>query len=292
MDAAICKILYRGPLPTFIRSRVRVLEKLLMPERIYRTIIIEPSKYRVRLRLGDAIQAQMYYYGFSEPQLVHFFCSHIRPNSIVIDVGAHCGQYALIASRAQPDVVVYSFEPDSENVRDLHYNLRLNEINNIHVRQIAVSDQCGVLSLYTDTESFGFSNHSLARGKQVFHGAEEQVEVVTLDSIFGVASQRISVIKLDIEGAELLALRGAEAILRRDHPALLLEVDARWTANFHYAPADVYRYLSALGYSCYWIDEREQLHYIQDASVMHEWNWAALVEPSRGAASMSEERLV
>lgn len=287
----LIKFFYRLPLPAALSGRIRILEKLLVPDRLYETIYLEPEHIRMRLRLGDAIQAQIYYWGHSEPHLIDWFRNQVKPHSIVLDVGAHCGQYALTASRVQVGVNVYAFEPDAENVNDLRHNLRINHIDNVDVRQVAVSDQTGRMPLYTDHEHFGFANHSLARGAKVFRGEAHEVDVVTLDGVILAKNLPVCLIKLDIEGAELLALQGSEAILRRDQPALLLEVERRWLKNYGHDPSNLQNYLHSLGYSCYWIDQQGQHHRIGSDLMNVGSNWIALTEKILGRDEESNNSL-
>lgn len=231
-----------------------IIEKLLIPAQLYATVPFDGGM-RLRLRLGDMIQAQIFYSGEWEPALARRVCGCIRPDSLYLDLGAHCGDLALLASRAQLGVEVYAFEPDPNTVADMRCNLELNQADNVHVVPAAVADRTGKLPLYTDDESFGCVNHTLARTEGFWYGTPIEVDVVTVDETCADAGKPVSVIKLDIEGAELLALRGAETILRRDRPALFVEAYAPWTAAFGYTPAELRAYLEGLGYRCARIDE-------------------------------------
>src|SRR5262245_4302582 len=110
---------YQQKYLTLFYPYLRVLHKWLIPESLFESIHLSPENLRMRLRLVDAIQASIFYSGCYEPHLLNWLRKLIRSNSIFFDVGAHCGQYALIASQAQSGVEVYAFEPDAENVSDL-----------------------------------------------------------------------------------------------------------------------------------------------------------------------------
>jgi hypothetical protein len=64
---------------------------------------------------------------------------------------------------------------------------------------------------------------------------------------------RLDFIKCDVEGAELLALRGATEILKKYKPLVFLEVCNEWTKDFHYSPADIVSFLSSLGYTDFYL---------------------------------------
>jgi hypothetical protein len=73
--------------------------------------------------------------------------------------------------------------------------------------------------------------------------------VATVDEVLLDRVDRVDVIKCDVVGGELPALRGAEQILRRDHPDLIVEIDRRYTPRFGYRPEDLVSWLGDLGYS-------------------------------------------
>lgn len=62
----------------------------------------------------------------------------------------------------------------------------------------------------------------------------------------------MDVIKCDIEGGEFPAMRGAERILRRDAPVLVLEIDRRFIPRIDYQPSDLFNFLTGLGYRWQW----------------------------------------
>ncbi len=255
---------------------LRILHRWLVPRRLYEQGRLAPVDLPMRLRVGDAIQAEIYYQGCFEPELVPWFQRFIQPRATVLDVGAHCGQFALIASQSQPGVQVLAFEPDGDNAADLEHNLTANGLRNVQVRRVAVADRGGQLPLYSDDETFGFSDHSLARGATVFTGRVETVEAIVLDSLLAELEQPVCLIKMDIEGAELLALRGAQRLLAAHQPALLLEVDARWMSNFGLQPEALRAWLAEQGYGCWAIDEHGRLQPVVSGAAACSANWVAL----------------
>ena len=128
------------------------------------------------------------------------FDAAITRKSVVWDIGAHVGFYSLVASRNAMRVI--AVEPMAENVRYLERHIRLNRIRNVEVLVAAVGRECGRESFCPgDNRSTGH----LASG---FF----EVDVVTLDSM-SVEFGAPDVIKMDVEGAEYLALQGAERCL-------------------------------------------------------------------------------
>jgi hypothetical protein len=66
---------------------------------------------------------------------------------------------------------------------------------------------------------------------------------------------RVDLIKLDVEGAELFALRGAEQVIRRTKPILFIEMLRKWTARYDYSPNDIIAFMKGLGYCCLAVEE-------------------------------------
>jgi FkbM family methyltransferase len=146
--------------------------------------------------------------GSYEHHKQRLFHAAIEPKSVVWDIGANVGLYSLVASRKAMRVI--AVEPVAENVRYLERHIALNGIRNIEVVVAAVAGECGQASFSAgDNRSTGH----LAAGPL-------KVDVVTLDSLrmkFGAPD----VIKMDVEGAEYLALQGAERCLS-EHPIIFL----------------------------------------------------------------------
>jgi FkbM family methyltransferase len=81
---------------------------------------------------------------------------------------------------------------------------------------------------------------------------EVSVLVATLDGLCEPAGlDRLDFIKIDVEGAELGVLQGAEQVIAKFRPALLVEIEARHTARYDYGPQDVADWLARRGYTMY-----------------------------------------
>lgn len=139
----------------------------------------------------------------------------IRENSIVFDIGAHVGFYTLLAAvLVGPRGKVFAFEPFPANLVYLKEHLRLNNIDNVVVIEAAVSEKCGMA--FFDEGPNSSMGHLSQEGRL-------QVRTVSIDEL--VTKKELPVpdyIKMDIEGAEMLALIGARSILARFHPVILL----------------------------------------------------------------------
>jgi FkbM family methyltransferase len=183
----------------------------------------------------------------------------LQPGMVVFDLGANLGQYTLLAAKCVgAQGRVHSFEPSHRMFRELEFNVRLNGLSDICVLNcLAVSDACDTakLSRYEEgAEVFGSLGSHKRKGGTIV-GYEEVKTVRFDDYVQEMSIGRVDFIKMDIEGAELLALRGAERLLSRtDAPTILLEMADVNTDGFAYKAVETWDYLESLGYRMYRFD--------------------------------------
>ncbi|MCX7177132.1 MAG: FkbM family methyltransferase [Proteobacteria bacterium] len=138
---------------------------------------------------------------------------------VMIDVGAYCGSFCLRhRDRFQR---VYAFEPFPDNYQALVTNLALSHADEIVPVNLAAGDKSGRARLYLGTPG----TQSLL---PTASGAHVEVEAVTLDDFTvrtGIDPLDVRLIKIDVEGAELYVLRGAECLLSQGAPLLVLEAN-------------------------------------------------------------------
>lgn len=184
---------------------------------------------------------------------------YIGAGMTVVDVGANIGTHTLPFSRWVGNGCVIAIEAQPAVFKVLSANCRRNGCNNIEVINAVCADTDGSFECQPDCAAernvggLSFSGrrtnlwHKLMRALRV-GGAPGIAEVpaVTLDDVCG--RRRISFIKLDIEGMELAALRGARATIARSHPVIFFEQN---TAD---RLADVHEYLTNTGYRAYWLE--------------------------------------
>ena len=136
-------------------------------------------------------------------------------DDVVFDVGAHAGFYTLLSSvLVGPAGRVVAFEPVPANLERLRTHLEINAVGNVEIVEAAVGDVRGELRL-----SRGPSDAMWRTDP----AGTLTVESVVLDELVtGGALPPPAVMKFDIEGAELLALRGSARIMERFHPTIIL----------------------------------------------------------------------
>jgi FkbM family methyltransferase len=179
----------------------------------------------------------------------------IQPDAVVLDIGAHAGQYAKLFARLAPRGRVYAIEPQSYARRILRTAIRLNRLRNVEILPLALGSAPGRATLTIPVKasgSYGFGLAHLGLHTRAGSAETETVEVTTLDALaarLGLA--RLDFIKADIEGWEQAMVEGGRATLARFKPALLIELNEEHLRRAGGSVASLWHLLSELGYRAY-----------------------------------------
>lgn len=147
--------------------------------------------------------------------------------AVVVDVGANIGIYSRFLSRyVGPKGVVHSFEPSPDNFRRLSAATR--NLSNVRLTQAVIGERSGECKLYvSDKLNVDHRAYETDDSRRVI-----PIEMIALDDYFK-TGQRVDLIKMDIQGYELHALRGAQRVLQENSDInLLLEF---WPAGLEQA---------------------------------------------------------
>jgi FkbM family methyltransferase len=178
----------------------------------------------------------------SESIAIAELCRDITPGSLAIDVGANIGIYSsAFAKRVSQGGMVIALEPEPDNLRSLRK--RFSSLQSpVKIVDAAASDRVGTIKLHRDL--YNPAGHVISD-----HGIE--VRSVRLDDLVGQQALPVSVIKIDVEGAEPLVLRGAQLTIDRYRPTILLEYSPSAIAAFHQDPRAILNDMSARNYDFY-----------------------------------------
>jgi FkbM family methyltransferase len=193
-----------------------------------------------RLRARFDLWSQRRHGDFS-PQVVEHL---VRPDDVVLDIGARFGTYTLLLARiVGPHGVVHAFEPNPQ------HSTALGTIacsrKNVVLHPFALSDRAGVASLHIPVVGRRASDGLASLAPPAVPHRTVQIHRRRLDDL---SYERIDFVKCDVEGHELGLLHGGEATLRRLLPPVLVEIERR------HAGADLeatLSYLEGLGYNGY-----------------------------------------
>ncbi len=153
--------------------------------------------------------------------------AHVKADAVCLDVGANIGLYSLGLAALAPEGRVYAFEPSPATFGHLRSNLEANGAANVEASNLAVSDTTGTVVFHDfsffSAGTFSSDEASLlsseSYGSQTFEAATTTVDEFVADR----GLDRVDFVKVDVEGAELSVLAGAEKTLATYRPVTVLE---------------------------------------------------------------------
>lgn len=245
------------------------------------TIIIRMIRWMYHLLLQKPAKARFYRWGFDlwfpakrrggstapflfrayyEPELV-FLEQIVDKGMIIVDGGANTGIFAFAAATLTgPTGEVWAYEPGEEYYEAMLKSNELNPHPQIKFRKEALAEKSGTIRFYhhlNRENAFGIG----VEGTE-YESAYDELEGVALDDVL----ERVDIIKLDIVGAEELALRGSTRLLSESQPVVLFEVDPLSTDRLGLDRLGVVKLLESYGYQFYQLDDDYWLHRMHDCT--------------------------
>jgi FkbM family methyltransferase len=188
--------------------------------------------------------------GKYEPEDSCFVYKLIKDGDIIFDIGANIGLYSIYFSKKFPKSGIYSFEPVSITYEYLEKNINLNKAENVKLFNYGVSDkQEDVYFEYSRDYSSVASIHNL-----IDHNMNTKINcsLKSLDYIErSLKLSSLDFIKIDVEGCELMAIKGGKETFAKFLPIIFIELCFFSSVKFGYVPDDVLKELNDLGYDCF-----------------------------------------
>jgi FkbM family methyltransferase len=225
--------------------------------------------------------------GWYEPQTVQVISDLLRPGMTFFDVGANMGQYTLMA--AGLDCKVHSFEPAPVMFGFLSGNVK-QVADRVKINQLGLSDNDEPVTLHM-AKPHNVGSTSMRSDPTCASGESFQVACETMDHYIernGIA--QVDVIKIDVEGAELNVLKGAEKLLSSpQRPAIVLEFEEEAQRRFGSSCAQLTSFLKAHGYELQRVTPQGVIPYVP--KVPDDYSFNILANPVAVAKNLSAERV-
>lgn len=191
---------------------------------------------------GFASRSIMLFGEWAEYDSLNFIREFLRPSDTFLDVGANVGLFSLLASETLPPESIICIEPGEIQRRHLIENLKLNKLVGISIHTVAA----GASNLTTTLTKADSTSHLAASGCADEAKPTEPVEVRSLDSLLPETTFHLC--KIDVEGYELPALRGAAGLINKGLlPVILLEINGG-SDRFGISSSDTIGFLRSHGY--------------------------------------------
>ena len=240
-----------NPWDTAARLRARVFAAMTAP-----ALVSLLDGLQIWLEPGDELSRALLLSGTYEPDTLTAIRTLLPSGGVCVDVGAHCGMVSLFAARCVGrQGRVLAFEPSPREFARLSANVAAGDLIQVEIHQAALAEAPGTVTLRLAEP--GHAGHNTIGSAfayaDVVVAALHAVPATTLDAaLAGLA--RCDLVKMDIEGAELRALRGGAVALARLRPALILEVFDRALAGSGDTVDGLFAWLAANGYEARDID--------------------------------------
>ena len=203
-------------------SRWRTLPWLILQRLGFNVWTTAPLFFGQRMHVltGETISRDLLAFGYSELALTALMQKVVKPGMCFVDVGAHFGYEALLASELIGETGrVVSFEPQPHIFSILSKNLR--GLKNARAVNAAVGSRVGTAEMQA-VNILQSAFAAIAKESQAF---QARVPLTTLDDALLSHERPVDFLKCDVEGNEMDVLRGAQNILKNDHPLLVLEAE-------------------------------------------------------------------
>lgn len=221
-------------------------------------------------------------------RLVQWFA---KPNSVVIDIGACFGLYAISLGRVgeRDGWSVLAIEPVGANADVLQRNVELNSLQHvIQIERLAVGATSGIVQI--DVEESGTGNAAIRSGSEAFHEdhcVSNTAQLVRLDDL--TIDKAVSCMKIDVEGYEIDVLHGGIDLIKRNRPVIIGEFEP-WQLELRgVSVQDLFAWCIESGYVLYSLDLVHEKPYLDVlhaniARVSTEMSWT-------GCLLIPEERV-
>ncbi len=256
---------------------------MTVPEFIY-TVVLKPKPLRkaanaiikrilpkyvrygpaaVRLNPNDPVVSGALTFRVYEKDETAFLRSVFFPGMVLLDIGANVGYYtALGGHKAGSQGRVIALEPDPENFKYLSETVKANGLKNARCIQVAAADHVGSGKLYVSANNRGdnrlYSNELAS--------STIEIRITTIDALLGeLGVEHVDIIKIDVQGAEGLVLKGMKETLR--DPGSLIVLTEFWPDGLRRANTDPKKLLLSLeesGLQIYQLGKNGSLDTISD----------------------------
>lgn len=226
---------------------------------------------RLNIDLSSSIGQAIYFDGSYEPSVTRFLERTLRSGMVAIDGGANVGELSLrMAQLVGPTGTVIAAEPSPTTFAALSRNIELNRLTNLLGIRAALSRHEGSMQFYLGEGACSLSSSLYSAPEARSQSIETQV--TNLDRLAEEHKlSRIDLIKLDVEGAEIEAIAGADKILTSPHkPVIIVEFNARVATRAGWQLADLIAILTRYRYAIHLLKEDGGLLPLSQ-SVLHQF---------------------
>ena len=238
---------------TSLARRLQYLASRYLLRKKFLIAYAEPYDTHFKFSIRDGIGKDIYYkWGvYSEDFITRYILEQvgITDSDLVLDIGANIGWYSLVLSSRQHPTIL-AFEPDPTNFSLLKENIALNKRTTVKAFNLAIAGREGTMQLFL-YKKYNQGRHSLIAGPK--SGQSVSVQTVVLDRFLQqqeLGNRPIKFLKIDIEGFEFTALKGARETLSRTE-FVLSEFSPAIMQQINESPMEFVWFMEGFGFKGY-----------------------------------------
>jgi FkbM family methyltransferase len=199
----------------------------------------------ISLDIHDLLQREILRDGHYEKEVFETLVSYARQNEVLWDIGAHVGTFSVRAALNGRFDRVECFEPNPRVHRSLAVNLALNQVP-ATAHTVALWNKVGKQTLHlAPSANLGLS--TLTDTSVIPNAPTREVETTTIDTLIATkVCPAPTLMKIDVEGAELQVLQGALHLLQNNPPKAII-FEAPCDEQLHFTEPEILRLLSSMG---------------------------------------------
>lgn len=212
----------------------------------------------MKVDVSKTMGASFFWVGFHELNEWRFLNKYLTPEMTFLDVGANQGEYSLFAAKRLTAGKVVAFEPVDFFFNLLNENITLNHFKNIQTLHYGLSDTEQQLPIYMGQPGKG-EHEGLAT---IFQSEQrsrfiQNINLKKLDDVWpSLNLQRLDFMKIDVEGAEMMVVKGAQKTIARYKPLIMMEINNGTYTSAGYSIDDIQGFFTDLGYSLHTITKK------------------------------------
>jgi FkbM family methyltransferase len=229
-------------LPKSIRMRLFNIKKL----KLYKTKT--GNYYLPRYAYKDIIRNCIINNTIFDEHIYHLGKKYIKENSIVLDLGSNFGQLGILFSKAQKNVDVYCFEASKYISEILKKNIQINNANAIPINCIVGNKTGEKLKIQSATlKNYNtYGSNKIEINKQKTNNNSEEIDLVKIDDFN--FEKKISFMKIDIQGYDLMALKGSVKTIAKHKMPIVFEYTPEYSEELNYTFEDFERFIKSIDY--------------------------------------------
>lgn len=223
--------------------------------------------YQLNLQLAG--HRELLFLGRYEQDLTWVIENLLGDGDLVIEAGTDIGIHTVfMAKKVGPRGRIHGFDPLASAIADTQRHLDLNDLNNVILNQAALGEREGKSTIYS------FANlpraHSSLKDLGMSISLAQECSMTTIDNYVREQSiNQLKLIKLDIEGYEMLALQGAMNSILQMHPLVVVEANFETSGTLGYRPQDIKVWFEELFYNCFVLRRGKWINIVNDEEIRH-----------------------